>query len=320
MRTRFTHRRQTKNSNYRGVTKKSNKEWFAYCTHKNVVHKKGPFKTERNAARAYDNMALEFQGSKALLNLSTNPLKELELLEKEKEKEKKAEEREIKKQERLKEKEKEEEVKEEKRVLRRKRKAERMERETKKRKIIEDKKYVRQTFKRVQFPQATRNKICSRQKWCCNFCGDLFADVFVVDHMVPLCLGGNNEEYNLQALCASCDKFKTGYLDFKVLLPIVKENPEGLTPDIVKQVQRENFHKMMCIPKREAEELLDFKEYQKKNPRENPVFKNITNDNIFKNLPQQNGNQSTPQLFNQGLLDQPVEFEIGGIKVRICNS
>lgn len=99
--------------------------------------------------------------------------------------------------------------------------------------------------KRVKFSVVTKNKICARQKWCCNFCGNLLSDIFIVDHVVPLFLGGTNSEYNLQALCPSCDRFKTSYLDYKVIKPLSER--KNITTKDVFQIQKDNYHKMMCI-------------------------------------------------------------------------
>ena len=98
---------------------------------------------------------------------------------------------------------------------------------------------------RVKFSIITKNKICARQKWCCNFCNNLLSDIFIVDHVVPLFLGGCNAEYNLQALCPGCDRFKTSYLDYKVFKPLAEK--KTLIIQDVFQAQCDNYHKMMCI-------------------------------------------------------------------------
>ncbi len=101
-------------------------------------------------------------------------------------------------------------------------------------------------YKRKQFSTVTRNKICAKQKWCCNCCKKLFDDIYIVDHIVPLFLGGSNEEHNLQSLCPSCDRFKTSLLDRQVLKPIMNEKGK-LTIEDVFQAQKDNYPKMMCV-------------------------------------------------------------------------
>ena len=100
-------------------------------------------------------------------------------------------------------------------------------------------------YNRVKFSIVTKNKICSKQKWCCNFCKNLLTDIFIVDHIIPLFLGGSNEEYNLQALCPSCDRYKTSQLDFQVIKPL-SEIKQITTLDVL-NIQKLNYHKMMCI-------------------------------------------------------------------------
>jgi len=99
--------------------------------------------------------------------------------------------------------------------------------------------------KRVTFPIVTRNRVCAKQGWRCNYCQELLGDVFIVDHMVPLFLGGSNEEFNLQGLCPSCDRFKTSYLDWKVLQPHLKKNGTLTAKDVLTYM-KSNYHKLMC--------------------------------------------------------------------------
>ena len=99
--------------------------------------------------------------------------------------------------------------------------------------------------KRKKFTQQTKNKICSRQKWDCNYCKKRLTDVYHIDHMVPLFIGGTNETWNLQALCPSCDSFKTAYIDNKILFPLSKKC-EVKPSDVIK-AQKDNYHKMECL-------------------------------------------------------------------------
>lgn len=98
--------------------------------------------------------------------------------------------------------------------------------------------------KRKKFTQQTKNKICSRQKWNCNFCHRRLGDVYHIDHMIPLFMGGSNETWNLQSLCPSCDSFKTSYLDNKILFPLSKER-KVTTEDVV-SAQKSHYHMMEC--------------------------------------------------------------------------
>ena len=97
--------------------------------------------------------------------------------------------------------------------------------------------------KRKHFPQVIRNSVCSRQNWTCGCCKELLGECIIIDHMLPLCFGGSNDISNLQALCPQCDKFKTGYLDYKVIKNIA--NDGLVTPTQVNELQHEYFNKIM---------------------------------------------------------------------------
>ena len=100
-------------------------------------------------------------------------------------------------------------------------------------------------MKRKVFSVVTRNKVCSNQRWCCNICKHLLGSIFIVDHIIPLFLGGTNEEYNLQSLCPECDKYKTAIIDHKILAPLAKERL--LKVDDVFQAQNNNIWRLKCV-------------------------------------------------------------------------
>lgn len=51
--------------------------------------------------------------------------------------------------------------------------------------------------------------VASAQQWKCAHCHNLLDATYEVDHMQPLCKGGNNDRSNLQALCRNCHGKKT---------------------------------------------------------------------------------------------------------------
>lgn len=56
-----------------------------------------------------------------------------------------------------------------------------------------------------------RPTIWERSGGVCFYCGgSIQEDAFIVEHMVPLCRGGSNEQTNLVAACDSCDVLKGG--------------------------------------------------------------------------------------------------------------
>ncbi len=110
--------------------------------------------------------------------------------------------------------------------------------------------------------------------------------------MIPLFLGGSNGEHNLQALCPSCDRFKTSYLDYKVLKPL--SETKTLQVEDVLQAQKNNYHKMMCSdPNKETQTSIQCNQYIRAD--QNHIY-SISADN-----------QNTKDL----------SFEINGVKVRI---
>lgn len=94
--------------------------------------------------------------------------------------------------------------------------------------------------KRKTFSTATRNKICALQKWRCNLCKTLFDDIFIIDHIVPLYLGGTNDETNLQSLCPSCDKYKSSFMDKEILETHLADNGDLNADDVLKY--QEEYH------------------------------------------------------------------------------
>ena len=57
--------------------------------------------------------------------------------------------------------------------------------------------------------ESTKKIIASNQKWTCKMCNNMLDASYEIDHIVPLYKGGNNEIYNLQALCRNCHGMKT---------------------------------------------------------------------------------------------------------------
>jgi len=99
--------------------------------------------------------------------------------------------------------------------------------------------------KRIKFPQVFRNAICYKQKWRCNCCNKLLPESIIVDHMVPLFLQGTNNINNLQAICPGCDKFKTSYLDYQILKPLL--GTSSLTSINVYNLMIEHYNKTIAF-------------------------------------------------------------------------
>lgn len=53
-----------------------------------------------------------------------------------------------------------------------------------------------------------RDSVLVRDSYTCQCCG-LVTKQLELDHRIPVCAGGTDDEANLQALCVSCHKDKT---------------------------------------------------------------------------------------------------------------
>ena len=56
--------------------------------------------------------------------------------------------------------------------------------------------------------QQSRQQIAERDGYRCQMCGRLTTR-YEIDHVVPLHLGGNNSDSNLQLLCHDCHEIKS---------------------------------------------------------------------------------------------------------------
>ncbi len=193
---------------YIGVYHKNDDTWVAKLTKAGKLITFGPFETDREAAKKYDEEVLKIYPNRTKLNFPNK-----EAIEKNNTN----------------------------RIMTLRKNFDKNLGKRKLSKTQQNKElYIRQTF-----PTAVRNLICSRQKWKCNFCVDTLSDIFIIDHMVPLFLGGSNANHNLQALCPSCDRYKTSYLDHKILKPLHAKNGK-ITAEEVGRLQNDHYHKKQC--------------------------------------------------------------------------
>ncbi|MCO6506236.1 MAG: HNH endonuclease [Snodgrassella sp.] len=56
--------------------------------------------------------------------------------------------------------------------------------------------------------QEIKKRVLARDSFRCRSCGCIGGSL-QVDHIIPLELGGSNDDSNLQVLCADCHKHKT---------------------------------------------------------------------------------------------------------------
>ena len=77
-----------------------------------------------------------------------------------------------------------------------------------KNKNIKNKNIKNKNIKR-NVSESKKKQIASNQVWKCNICKNILDYTYQIDHINPLFKGGNNEMYNLQALCPNCHMKKT---------------------------------------------------------------------------------------------------------------
>jgi hypothetical protein len=72
---------------------------------------------------------------------------------------------------------------------------------------------VKHIQKRSIISNFHRNIIYTKQNDLCNICLNKLGVERILDHIQPLFLGGADKEYNYQAICGSCNKWKTYEFD-----------------------------------------------------------------------------------------------------------
>lgn len=74
--------------------------------------------------------------------------------------------------------------------------------------------YLRHHLSREKMPPGRRIEILERDAYRCQVCDD-HRDL-VVDHIIPVAMGGSNDPANLQALCGPCNMKKGARLEVGV--------------------------------------------------------------------------------------------------------
>ena len=236
---RFTYNKKNKKSKYICVYE-FGKEWVVRSSIEGCLYKYGPFETEIEAAREYDNHAIKY-GLNGPFNFHKKPNINIENNDN------------VKKNDIIKSANITKTITKindniAQKPLKRKRCV------SLKNKSQKDKDYDGLT-KRIVFPVWLRNRVAFRQLWKCNICKNLLNETFIVDHILPLFLKGTNSDLNLQALCPSCDRFKTSYLDWRVIKPL------SLTKTItVKEIlflQNKNYVQLSAMDHSNMDDIYD---------------------------------------------------------------
>ena len=79
--------------------------------------------------------------------------------------------------------------------------------------------------KRKALSKKLRFEIFKRDAFQCQYCGKTPPSVVLeIDHIQPVCKGGENSEENLLTACFDCNRGKSGELLTKTPISIAKQN------------------------------------------------------------------------------------------------
>lgn len=106
-------------------------------------------------------------------------------------------------------------------------------------KSVKKKKRIRYTN---SLTEADKKYIHGRARHFCELCKVQYTELIQgdVDHVIPLQYYGNNTFPNLQSLCKTCHKWKTGHLD-RIIGRMQEDKDNNI--EIIKQIQRKLFNK-----------------------------------------------------------------------------
>jgi 5-methylcytosine-specific restriction endonuclease McrA len=101
--------------------------------------------------------------------------------------------------------------------------------------------FTKKSIKRTKIPDFIKNKIYSEQDEKCTICRSNLGEHRVMDHIKPLSLNGLDNINNFQALCGTCNDWKTYRFD-KLLKKFLYNKP-SISISIIKELQREEYTK-----------------------------------------------------------------------------
>lgn len=111
---------------------------------------------------------------------------------------------------------------------------------------ISPKKRKKKKKKRIRYTntltESDKKYIHGKARHFCELCKVQYTELIQgdVDHVIPLQYYGNNTFPNLQSLCKTCHKWKTGHLDR--IIGCMQENKDN-DIEIIKQIQKKLFNK-----------------------------------------------------------------------------
>lgn len=108
-----------------------------------------------------------------------------------------------------------------------------------KKKAVKKKKRIRYTN---TLTESDKKYVHGLARHFCQLCRVQYTELIQgdVDHIIPLQYYGNNTFSNLQSLCKTCHKWKTGHLD-NIIGNMQKDKDNDI--EIIKQIQKKLFNK-----------------------------------------------------------------------------
>lgn len=106
---------------------------------------------------------------------------------------------------------------------------------------------------RRPFTQLEKDLKLEEQDHKCNMCFKFLRLDKEFDHIIPRCFNGKDKYVNMQYLCNTCHKFKSSYLDRKIIKPMIDNMNGNKSDDFIKlineiiKVQRKQKHDIFEI-------------------------------------------------------------------------
>lgn len=97
------------------------------------------------------------------------------------------------------------------------------------------------TTKRPKIYEYIKNIIYAKQNDKCSLCKNSLGVGRIIDHIIPRCLGGIDNINNYQAICGTCNKWKTYSFDHNIKKYIEKYKKINL--DDILKFQKKEFNK-----------------------------------------------------------------------------